>query len=204
MTQTRKLYTTSNNSFFRNYYVSVIAIIILALLLVVGMVTIVLYQIFHKPLPVFRAVAPNGKMILLDSFNEPNLLPKTLLTWASKAAVAAYTFDFVNYTKQINAARPYFTPLGWNDYQRSIARLLQDLAQKQLFINGVVSGPPIISNQGELGKKGYLWRVQLPFLVTYQSSENTSQENFVVLMTIVKIPTYINPTGIGIDQFVMR
>lgn len=203
-TTRRRVYLSEENSFYRNYYSSVIVIIILAILIVLGMVIVVLYQIFHQPLPLFRAVAPNGKMIALNSFDEPNLMPSTLLTWASKATVAAYTFDFANYNKQIEATRPYFTPLGWKDYQSSVAGLLRDISQKQIFVNGVISGSPIIANQGILGKKGYVWRIQLPFLVTYQSSETTAKDNFIVIVNIVKIPTWINPTGIGIDQFVMR
>lgn len=191
-------------NFYRDNYQMIISILIVAIVVMISMVVVVLYQVSHRPLPIFSAVAPNGHKMQLPAFNEPNFLPSTLLTWASKAAVAAYTFDFVNYNKQIALARPYFTEAGWGDYQASVQRLIQDIAQKQLFVNGVVSGPPIISNQGDLPGRGYVWRVQMPFLVTYQSAEATSQQSFLVLMTIVKVPTNVDPTGIGIDQFVMR
>jgi intracellular multiplication protein IcmL len=67
----------------------------------------------------------------------------------------------------------------------------------------VVSDTPVISNQGEIPGKGYVWRIQMPFLVTYQSSEGTSKKSYMVSVTIVKVPTWKNPAGIGIDQFVM-
>lgn len=193
-----------SNSFFRNNYRLVIFVLIAAIFLILGMVVYVLYQLSHRPLPEFYAIAPDNKKMMLNAYNEPNLLPNTLLKWASKAAVTAYTFDFVNYKSQILAARPYFTALGWADYQRSVLRLLEDIVQKQLFVNGVISAPPIISNQGILPGKGYVWRVQVPFLVTYQSAEHSSRQNFVILMTIMKVPTTQDPNGIGIDQFVMR
>jgi len=84
-----------------------------------------------------------------------------------------------------------------------VDRLISTIVQNQLFVNGVVSGPPVISNQGPLPGKGYTWRVQIPFLVTYQSANTTTKRSFYVVITIVQVPTNINPQGIGIDQFVM-
>jgi intracellular multiplication protein IcmL len=139
----------------------------------------------------------------LTAYHEPDLSPTTLIQWASKAAVAAYTFDFVNYNKQASLARPYFTEAGWNDYVRSISGLIQTIKQNQLLVNGVVSGTPVISNQGNLTGRGYVWRIQMPFLVTYQSSDGTSKKPFNVTLSIVRVPTWENPGAIGIDQFVM-
>lgn len=190
--------------FYRKYYQSFMIALIVAFLLAIAAVVVVLYQIFNRPLPHFKAIATNGKEMKLTAFNEPNYLPSTLLRWASKAAVAAYTFDFVNYNKQIGAARPFFTSLGWADYQNSVQALIRTITQRKLFVNGVVSGTPVISNQGDLPGKGYVWRIQIPFLVTYQSADTTTQQRFYVMMTLVKVPTTVDPTGIGIDQFIMR
>jgi intracellular multiplication protein IcmL len=77
------------------------------------------------------------------------------------------------------------------------------VVKKQLFVNGVVAGVPVISNQNELPGRGYTWRVQIPFLVSYQSSDQTTTERYIVVMMIVKVPTTVNPEGIGIDQFAM-
>lgn len=189
---------------YRHYYQGMLIALIAVIIFIILMIVIVLYQVMHRPLPVFIVTAPNGKSMRLTSFDEPSLLPSTLLSWASKAAVSAYTFDFVNSSKQINAARPYFTDSGWADYLGSVSGLIQDIAQKQLFVNSVVAGAAIISSQGVYPGKGYIWRVQLPFLVTYQSAEAISRKNFVIQMTIVKVSTRINPRGIGIDQFVMK
>lgn len=192
------------NRFYQKYYQVTITGVIISIFLMLFFVILIVYQIFNKPLPSFNAIAPGGRAMQLKSYNEPNLLPNTIIKWASKAAVAAYTFDFVNYNKQIANARPYFTASGWKDYQVSVYKLLQDIAQKQLFVNSVVAGTPIISNQGTLPGMGYVWRVQLPFLVTYQSSERVSRQHFYVMITIVKVPTRDDPAGIGIDQFIMK
>jgi intracellular multiplication protein IcmL len=192
-----------NNDFYRNSYNSIISVLIVEIVVLLILVSIVLYQIFNRPLPPFSAVSPKGQRMQLIASNQPNLLSSTLIRWASKAAVAAYTFDFANYPQQIALARPYFTDSGWQDYQASVSKVIATIAQNQLFVSSVVSGPPVISNQGDLSGHGYTWRIQIPFLVTYNSSEQTVQLTYTVVVTIVKIPTTQNPTGVGIDQFVM-
>lgn len=197
-------YFVEISRFHQNDINNLIIGLVASILVMLSLLGWVLYQVSHRPLPVYVASRPDNKTMELAVFNEPNYLPSTLIRWASKAAVAAYTFDFVNYNKEISLARPYFTDAGWSDYKNSLGGLINAIAQKQLFVNSVVSGAPIISNQGELFGKGYTWRMQLPFLVTYQTSETASRQNFIVVMTIVKVSTNIDPRGIGIDQFVMR
>jgi len=194
--------TSRKNSFYHEHYGKLIALILICLLLLLISVLFLLYQVFHRPLPIMIAKDPSGKELLLDASEVPNLLPDTIIRWASRAAITSYTFDFVNYKKQINRARPYFTDVGWSSYQNSIARLISTITRNQLFVNGVVAGPPVISNEGMVGGK-YTWRVQIPFMVTYQSSDKITRKNYTIQLSIVRVSTSITPTGIGIDQFLM-
>ncbi len=195
-------YTPADNSFYRAKYHYFFYGLMLVLVLLLGAVGFVLYQLATRPLPVFDAKQPDGKVMHLISFTEPNLLPDTIIRFASKAAVMTYTFNYVNYQDQLALARPYFTAAGWNEFYNSISGLVSTIAQNQLFVSGVVSGPPVISNQGPLPGKGYVWRVQIPFLLTYQSSTSTVKRKYFVIVSIVRVPTSVNPQGIGIDQFV--
>lgn len=199
----KQKYLPQENRFYRKYYSLVIIVLMVFIVILIASVYIVFYQMKHRPLPTFKALSPNKKQLELTAFDEPNLLPDTIIRWANKAATAAYTFDFVNYISQVNAVRPYFTEAGWQDYLGSVNDLINTIVANKLFVNGVVAGTSVISNQGSIPGTGYLWRVQIPFLVTYQSANVPSQRNFYVVLTIVRIPTYINPQGIGIDQFVM-
>lgn len=191
------------SAFYRYSYHSIVAALLLAAAGVIVMVLIVLYQLFHRPLPPYSAITKTGQIMQLTPHTEPSYLSSTLTTWASKAAVAAYTFDFVNYNAQISAIRSYFTDTGWQSYQNAVAGVIDTIVKNQLFVNGVVSAPPVISNQGDLPGQGYTWRIQIPFLVTYQSAQKTTHQTYTMIMTIVKVPTTVNPQGIGIEQIVM-
>lgn len=196
-------YIPRDNAFYQHYYHYFLLGIMLILTLLLVSVAVVMYQAMTRPMPQFVAVQANGQQISLTAFDEPNLLPDTLIRWASQAAVLSYTFDFYNYKNQIEMAHPYFTADGWNDYLGGVHNLLDTIVANKLFSYGVVSGTPVISNQGVLPDIGYTWRIQIPFLVTYRSANASDTRNFMVTITIVRVPTNINPQGIGIDQFVM-
>ena len=196
-------YIAKNNDFYRNHYHHIIMGIMAVVLLMMFAIGFVFYQVANRPLPQFNAMQPDGKSILLIPYDQPNLSPETIVRWASKAAILAYTFSFENYNNQIQEARPYFTEDGWQDYLSSVENLITTIVQNQLIINGVVSGTPVISNQGPVPGRGYVWRLQIPFLVTYQSANTSIKRNFYVVISIVRVPTNINKQGIGIDQFLM-
>lgn len=162
------------------------------------LVVILMWQVMHPYVPPYQAISPKGDKLPLVAHTDPSMLPGVLLRWAGLAAVAAYTFDFVSYRQQTEQARQWFTPSGWQDYQRSLTELLKTITQRQLFVNSVVSAPPVIARTDESG-----WDIQLPFMVTYQSSENSSQKPFLIKMRIVRVPTSQNPSGLGVAEFVM-
>lgn len=203
ITKQTRLYLPRDNNFYRNHYHHILYGLMTIIIFLIIAVSVVLYQVLHKPLPIFFATQTTGARMQLTSFSEPNLLADTILRWASKGATLSYNFDFLNYNRQLALARPYFTDAGWQDYLRSVNKLITTIVANQLFVNGVVSGTPVIANQGPLPGKGYVWRIQIPFLVTYQSANAPSQDRFVVVVTLVRVPTEVNPQGIGIDQFVM-
>lgn len=192
------------NIFYRNYLQQIVYALVIGILIIIAASCLLMYQVINRPLPVFSAVLPDHRTMTLVSYDEPNLMPNTLLKWAAKASVATYTFNFVDHEKQIAQARPYFTPGGWDAYQNAISATVARVVKQQLFVYGVVENPPVISNQGDRPQHGYSWRIQVPFLATYQSAEESRSNDYFVIMTIVKVPTTVNPDAIGIETFEMR
>ncbi|HEX4044921.1 MAG TPA: DotI/IcmL/TraM family protein [Gammaproteobacteria bacterium] len=199
----KEAYLPESNSFYSNHYHQFIAGLMILMVVIIVFGAVILYQLNHRPMPVFNAVLPTHEKRILTYFDEPNLLSDTILRWGSKAAATAYTFDFVNYDKQIALAQPYFTDAGWQDYLASVQKLIKTIVDNQLFVNGVVSGPPVIASEGPLPDVDYAWRVQIPFLVSFQSANSVYKRNYIVSLTIIRVPTTVNPQGIGIDRFVM-
>jgi intracellular multiplication protein IcmL len=201
-------YIPQDNDFYREHYHQIIMVMMGLIVVILLVMSFIFYQILTRPLPKFYAIQPNNQTMSLTSYDEPNLLAETILRWSSKAATLAYTFKFSDYVGAGNAeaqtaARPYFTTDGWEDYQQSTAPLITRIVENRLLVRSVVDGPPVISNQGPLPGKGYVWRVQIPLLVTYESAGPKVTQHFLVTLSLVRVSTNINPAGIGIDQFVM-
>jgi intracellular multiplication protein IcmL len=196
-------YIPRENSFYREHYAHILIAVMGFVFVIILLNGFLLYQLANRPLPVFTAVEPDGKTMALTPYDHPNLQPDVITRFASEAATYAYTFDFASYKDQIQQVKKYFTPDGWNDYLLSVDPLITTLVAKQLAANGVVTGPAVINNEGELYGKGYSWRVAVPFSVTYLSADSRAQNSFMVVITIVKVPTSENKQGLGIDQLVM-
>lgn len=195
-----KKYIPDKNAFYRDNYHYFLYGLSIIMLLVLIMISIVLYQLYSRPLPAFSAKAPNGSVMRLTAATEPNQLPETIIRFASQAVIGAYTLRFDSVNDQVNSVRPYFTDAGWVSFQASIASLVKSVVANRLTVNGVVVGTPVISNQGRLPGLGFSWRVQIPLLVSYQTESKVSRRKYMVAVTIVKVPTGINPQGIGIEQ----
>lgn len=193
------------NSFYARHSHHVVIGLIVSTIIIIALVVYLLDRMKHRPLPSFFAVQANGQRMELQSHEEPNLLPDTILQWASKAATIATTYSFSEYTSQLAAAQPYFTSAGWRNYLQSVERLISGIRTNQLIVNSVVTGTPVISNQGPLPGLDYAWQVQIPFLVAYQPATGVPyQRSYYVVLTIARVPTSRHPQGIGIDQFVME
>ncbi len=196
-------YIPKDNAFYRLHYHQIIIGIMVVIIILFAVLSFTVYQMLNRPQPVFNAAQANGEVMQLRPYEEPNLLPSTILRWASKAATVAYTYDYAHYREQIDAARLYFTQDGWNDFGNSLSSLLDRVVQNKLIVTSVVYDTPVISNQGPLPGYDYVWKVQIPFLVTYQSENTQVNQKYYVVLTIVRVPTAVNPQGIGIDRFVM-
>jgi intracellular multiplication protein IcmL len=111
----------------------------------------------------------------------------SVLVWANKAAVSAYSYNFLNYKQQLDIASQYFTPEGWKQFKAALvaSKNLEAVVKKKLVVSAVAAGSPIITHQGmENGK--YTWYVQMPLLVTWQSANAQTQSNLIINMGIIK------------------
>jgi intracellular multiplication protein IcmL len=164
------------------------------------------YLAISRPEPRYFATTADGRLFEMAPLDQPNLSHDALFDWASRAAVKPYVFDFKNYREQIQAASKNFTSTGWKDYLDAMqqSNLLQLVTSKQLVVSATPASSPILVNEGTVAGK-YAWKVQVPIVVTYSGgSDRTSQnQNLMVTMVIIRVPTIDSPTGIGINQYIV-
>jgi len=197
--------TKYRNKFYRDAYKGILGMLFLSTLIMIGLVIAIMYLALNQPEPSYFATTEDGKIVTLDPLSNPNVRPKVLLRWAGRSAVSSYSFDFVNFDKQLDSARQHFTTSGWRHFSTSLAEsnMETNVKQNQLFVSAVVSGTPVIVNQGSLGGR-YSWRVQVPLLVKYQSADSKVQTPYIIDMLIVRTATLDSAEGIGVEEFRAR
>ena len=192
------------NKFYRDGHKRILLALTLSLVVNFGLGGVLVYLITHPPLPKYFATSINGRITPLFPLDEPNQSDSAVLQWANQAAIAAFSYNFVNYRRELQAASGFFTGNGWRQFLEALraSNNLDAVTAKKLVVSAVATRAPIILRKGHLNGR-YVWRIQMPILVTYQSASQFSQQNNVVTMLVTRVSTLNNPRGIGIDQFIV-
>lgn len=192
------------NSFYRDGQRKVMIVLLLSILCNVVLAGILTYVLTHPPAPKYFATSINGRITPLFALDQPNQSDSAVLQWANQAAIAAFSYNFVNYRTELQASSGFFTAEGWDQFLKALeeSNNLIAVKAKKLIVSAVATKAPVILQKGVLNGR-YAWRVQMPLLVTYQSASEFSQQNNVVTVLISRVSTLNSPRGIGISQFIV-
>lgn len=157
----------------------------------------------HPPQPVYFATTESGSIIPLVPVNEPLVSDAALLSWVTETVTRAHTYDYANWRQQLQDVSDSFTPAGWSNFQKALVESgnLKAIERKQLVLTAVPSGAPVITARGVLNGS-YSWQIEVPILVSYQSSSETLNTPLMVKVLVQRVPTSDSTKGIGIAQFV--
>jgi len=191
------------NEFYRDNYHRILVVLLTAFLTIFLLIGALTYIVTHPPQAKYFATNTSGRIVPLVALNKPNLSTAALLQWANTAAIAAFTYNFVNYRQELQAASEFFTPEGWTAFIQSLnqSRNLEAVRAKNLVVSAVATGAPVVLQEGVVSGR-YTWRVQMPMIVTYQSGSRISQQSLIITILITRMSTLNSPRGIGIAQFI--
>ncbi len=192
------------NRYYRDGQRKLITLTLISALTNIALVMMLGYIVSHPPAPKYFATSINGRITPLFALNAPNQSDSAVLQWANQAAIAAFSYNFVNYRSELQASSGFFTAEGWTQFLDALQQSnnLEAVKAKKLIVSAVATRAPIILQKGILNSR-YAWRIQMPLLVTYQSASEFSQQNTVVTMLVTRVSTLNSPRGIGIAQFVV-
>lgn len=168
-----------------------------------GLIGFAYFQYFVRSPGSYYGKPINEPIFPLTTLDRPNVSSKALLSWATLAATATFSLDFVNYKDNIKALKDYFTISGYDNFLASLeaAGTVATIEDKKLVLTAVPIGPAIILTEGEQFG-GYTWEIQLPLLVRYQSTSTNETRVKLITMLITQVPTKLAPKGIGIAQYI--
>lgn len=190
------------NQFYKsNYHMVIIALFISVVVLFISIGSII-YLYTHPPAPRYFATTNDGLIMQIVPLDQPNLTDSELLQWANMAAIASYTYNYINWRKQLQALSDNFTPEGWKLFINALnaSNNLEAVKAKKLVVSAVATGAAVLVKEGLLDGR-YTWKVQVPILVTYQGGRNQfTQQALVITMVIVRLPTLTSTRGVAIVQ----
>jgi intracellular multiplication protein IcmL len=178
------------------------SLLVVMIVVCVGLSLILSYMSFTREKPSYFATTTSGSVIPLHALDEPVITNKSLLSWASVAARTAYNLDFVHYKTQMKAASINFSESGWEQFEAAMGKagLLSSVKNKKLIMSAVVSGAPVILDSSVYHGR-YIWRIQMPMLVTFSSANESTHTNLLISMDVARVASLDAPQGIQIIDF---
>lgn len=194
------------NEFYKGAYRKILCALVLSLVCNILLAGGYYYMFTHPSKPVYFAVTLGGRVLPVYPLSEPNQSDDEVLIWAKKAAMAAFTYNYSNYRREFQSSSDFFSPWGWTQFLDALksSNNLDAIKAKKLVVSAKLGNSKLyeIKKQG-LIKGHYAWRVRIPLIVTYQSTEVFTQEKTLVTLLILRLSTLNSPAGIGIEQFVV-
>ncbi len=193
------------NSFVRTFRKDtqsfVTKLVIFSAMVNIILLIVLIYQIIYPVEAKYYGTITDGRNFPLLALTEPNQSDSAVMEWANQAAISAFTLDFINYDQQLKQASQYFTANGWAQFQAALeeGNNKDQIQQRRLTVRAVALNKPVILQKGVLNGR-FSWRIQMPILITYQST-GIEQQKSVITMLVNRISTLESYRGIGISQF---
>lgn len=195
------------NSFYKRLHFLALGALTLSIFVIITLIIALIYLLKNPAHPIYFAADEVGRLIQIIPVNTPNMSTEEVMAWTREAVEAVYSYDYINYRKQLQEAEKYFTTYGWTNYMNALrlSNNLLGLTQRKQILLAQVIAPPKIIGQGLLSG-AYAWKFEMPLLVTYTEPpyDNKSQfSNALTASVIVQRQEILKGyKGLGIVQLV--
>jgi hypothetical protein len=152
----------------------------------------------------------NSVICELSPENNPLLSHASIEDFAKNAVLAAYSYDYVNYSDMLHAATvKYFTQDGKELFNRALndSGFVNHILANKLSIKAVVLSAPKLENQGVDKFNNIYWLVRAPVKIDFYagSSMPKASERYVAQVRVVQTKRDAhNPRGIGVKTLTLH
>jgi intracellular multiplication protein IcmL len=200
----------TRNFFYKRKYQTILALAALCLIVIFVLIGLLINLIKDPPHPLYFVTDNAGRLIRDIPVQQPNMSDQDVAAIVKEAVVAAYSYDFMNYRGQLQAAQKYFTDWGWKSYMKGLDQSdnLLGLTQHKWVVKAEIVGEPKLVGAGPLGAaKIYAWKFEMPVLVSYYQppnyDEKTKTQNPLMVSVIIQREDILSSyQGLGIAQII--
>ena len=113
----------NRNAFYRDSYQKVLLALLVIIAINLALVGVLYYQLTHRPAPKYFAISADKRLAKLLPLSVPIMGPDAILAWANRAAVAAHSYNFVNWRAALQRAQNNFTSNKFSLIRQLIASI---------------------------------------------------------------------------------
>lgn len=190
------------NAFYRDGYRVALTALFIVLIINCGLAALLFYQFKNPPEPQYFAITPDGRMINNYRLDDPVFSDDHVLQWTANAVRQSFSLDFMHWTDQLQSASNKFSADGWRHFLQALKQSnnLETLTKLKMVSDAQVTGAPKILQKAVLGGH-YVWKIQLPILVTYTNSTQVIPVPMEVTVIVMRVSVEENPERIAINNF---
>ena len=178
----------SRNAFYRRLHFLALGAFGAILLAIGCLIWTWIYLLQNPSRPLYFATDEVSRLIEIIPVNTPNMSLDEVSAWTVEAVQSAFSYDYVNYRRQLQDAQKYFTNYGWRNYMiaLSLSNNLRALTVRRQIVIAQVIGKPKLVLEGLLSG-AYAWKFEMPILVTYSAPpyDGTKQYNNALTISVI-------------------
>ena len=116
--------------------------------------------------------------------------------------ISVHSFNFVNYSSKLEAARDYFTTEGYESFSLSLQdnHVVDRVVNKKYVFRAYPTAAPQVIKEGVLANH-YLWKIKLPMNFQYRNATEGFFELADLTILVVRVPTTQSAFGIKILRY---
>ena len=192
------------NEFYRDGYRKSL-LVILMLIAANLFAVLAIVKLTDRPTPVaFFATSSDGRIIPVLELDQPGKKDAEVIDWATRSAIKAYSYDFVNYRETLQQVSQSFTGAGWTNFQRAMSSsgMLKTVVAQRMVMSAEPTAPAVITDKAVRGGR-YTWKVEIPMVLRLQGAKSPGPQPIRVNMLIQRVSLINNPDGIAIVNYVV-
>jgi intracellular multiplication protein IcmL len=192
------------NNFYRDNYGQNVLLCALLIFIILGHLALTIYLKSTQERSAYFPTTHDNKLIRLVPLDEINMPTEELLGWVKDAAVASYTFNFVNWKEALGNVRQYYTATGYQHFLRVLkdSGSLDDVRVKKLIVRATPTGAPVLLKEG-LINKNYSWQIQIPLTLVYQGTGEGARQEITMTMLVTRVSNLESEDGVAIAQLIV-
>lgn len=149
----------------------------------------------------------NHAICEVSTESNPRVTSATLAEYAKDAVVNSYSYDYVNYRSNLNAAGArWYTDEGRKAFLKTLddSGNLERVLKGRMILRAMATQVAQVEESGALATGQNYWLVQVPIAIEFYvggDQQARSRQDFLAAVTIVQIPaSATNTKGIAVDS----